>query len=76
MGATGTGWWRGDDFEITIGASNRLTETHIKTGQVFHGYQTAVFLHRIATTDDVARSLRSGLARPDKGANLSPGAAA
>lgn len=38
--------------------------------------QSAVFLHRIATTDDVARSLRSGLARPDKGANLSPGAAA
>jgi len=36
--------------------------------------QCAVHLHRIATTDDVARTLRHGLAHP--GIDVSPGAAA
>ncbi|MCK5383223.1 MAG: DUF58 domain-containing protein [Gammaproteobacteria bacterium] len=38
--------------------------------------QSGVHLQRIATTDDVAESLRRGLARPVMDASLSPGAAA
>jgi uncharacterized protein (DUF58 family) len=38
--------------------------------------QSAVHLHRLTTTDDVARALRHGLARPGVDANLPPEAAA
>ncbi len=38
--------------------------------------QSAVHLHRLTTTDDVARSLRHGLARPGCDAGLSTGTAA